>query len=286
VERSHEYWKRNPMLVLGQALNGLPEPQGMGKHFSDCSALFECFTAKELEDHFLLLHFTRQEENEETIHFLQQKGVTRDQIILLHSTPSHSYESSQILVAHDECVEDLRLRISVQIELIRQRRLEKEILAATSNGALRFLHESRESTEVLALDRARYAHALACALQLGPSRHTRSVRLALFYSLPTHDSWQDSLKSTRHLWPIASLLEASSVLLEKDPLEAWPAELALELLVAECAKLAANNADNAIRFRELFREKCAKLPFRLRTDLRDAAERCFTHVWEGDTRAA
>lgn len=269
VERSHEYWKRNPMLVLGQPLTHLPELHGNGRHFPDCSSLFESFTPKELADHFLLLHFRREEECEQETQKLLQKGVTRDQILTLRDG--------------SECAEDLRLRISVQVELMRQRRLENEIQSATSNGALRFLHELRSSTESQALDRARFAHALACALQLGPSRHARSVRLALFYSLPSSESWRETLKSIRHLWPIAELLDASAA---KDSTQAWSADLPLELLVAECAELAATNSESAIRFRDLFREKCAKLPFRLRADLRDAAERCFTHVWEGGPRAA
>lgn len=261
------------MLLLGQPLERLPELHGHGRYFADCPALFEALSPKELEDQFVLLHFTRAEDNETALRALISKGLSHDQILALPG-------------ALQESTEDLRLRISVQIELMRQRRLDDEISAATGNGALRFLHELRGGGETIALDRARYAHALACALQLGPARHKRSVRLALFYSLPGSPGWTETLHSVRHLWPVGALLEQKGALAAGHSNAAWHADIPLELLVAECAELAAANADSAIQFRDQFREKCAKLPFRLRADLRDAAERCFTHVWEADSRAA
>lgn len=264
MEHVQDFWKRNPVLVVGRPLERIPELRSLALHA--VSAEEAAASAPGLEDAILLVHYENPSEAEEEARRLVANGFTREQIL--------------ILTCSDESAEELRLRISVHVELSRQRRLEEEITAATRNGALRFLHSGDPSGETKALDRARYAHALGCALQLGPARHSRSIRLALFLALSAPERLGQA-KSIRHVWPVAPLLEKRAELRNAP----WPPEIPLELALAECAHLAAEAGDHA-QFRDSFREKCARLPFRFRGELRDAVERCFAQLWKGGSRAA
>lgn len=262
MEHAQDFWKRNPVLVIGRPIERMPELSALAHFFPSAEGV----QVAGREDMLVIVHCESSQDSSEQVQLLLASGFSSDQILVLANS--------------QENAEDLRLRLSVQMEIARQRRLEQEILAATQNGALRFLHWETSSGEANALERARLAHALGCALHLGPAKHSRSIRLALFLELSKPER-MEAVKSIRHVWPVASLLEKRAALAEGP----WPPEIPHELALAECAHLAVEASD-PIQFRDSFREKCTKLPFRFRGELRDAVERCFAQLWKGGTRAA
>lgn len=98
-----------------------------------------------------------------------------------------------------------------------------------------------------AADRMHLAHAFACALDFAPARHRGLI------------------------------LSVSQVV---DPQESiWEAKLSLDEALSLTACLAIEHWRNPAEFREKLRLKAARLPFRLRTELRDLTERCLDSAW-------
>ncbi len=99
-------------------------------------------------------------------------------------------------------------------------------------------------------ERAHLAHALACSYHLSPKRHEQTIALAL-----------------------------------ASPLTIWPTEMN-EALLAACADLAQAHFADPTQFRELFRERSAALPFRLRSELKATIEKILSTAWKGKSHAA
>jgi len=204
---------------------------------------------------FLVLLNLNPEDQRAALDALSAKGLPPDQIILClkeGAPPTFACDSLTgfLEVLDSDSIEERKRRFNARIETQKHRKLA----AAIETARLKGIPSGLPADEWCArLDAAHLTHAFCLAIDLAPRIHGSSLKLALEHHA------------------------------EKSQ---WPSSIPIEELLPLCARLALRHWQTPAKFREEFRDCSTKLPFRLRTDLRNAVERCLESMWKGLSHAA
>ncbi len=156
--------------------------------------------------------------------------------------------------------------------------LDREVAQARTSGMLRLLIFLTGGSWAQTFERARIASSLAQFQCDDPSVIQRAIRIALYESLPDVPGWREIAESTPAAASVRQLLEQRRALLPDQP---WPTSTPMEIVLAEIARLAIDNAHGSEKdFRDILKRMSASLPFSLRTAVRNSADRVLRTLWE------
>lgn len=242
-------WKRYPLIYIGEKIDAFPQPSI--PCFSSVATFLTSVASHEKNNFYLLI---RELEN---ISILQKENFPEDQIILFVNSTEQIRHSDFCLFEKmpSEKAEDFRLRLQTTLEIAKQKKIDHELLLANENNSFNENEGPNKLSNEMKIGAAHLAHALCIALKASPQQHTSAIRACLQAN-------------------IALDCESES-----------PADQPLENLVKECAFLILQNTNVQI-FRLKFRKKTSLLNFKLKTELKNAIDRCCEHLWEGHSRAA
>jgi hypothetical protein len=256
LERSQDIRKKYPLLVVGnQPFPGLEGELHAALPGNAWQSKFICFTGT-------------PENLRERLAEAGELQVPAEQILLCARDvplPFPPPAGAQIFEYHpEESPDDLRHRLAQKLDLLRQLKLPGELARFDKQGIFSSLAPAQL---VAALDYARFAHALAIVYGLSPERHALAIRLAASAGQPAVHA---------RLFPAGEFPAVAAV-----PPAVWDAALPPESLLALGAALAASHGATPATFREQFRECSARLPFRVRNELKAHLEKILEPLWGG-----
>lgn len=244
-----DFWKKYPSLLVGQALpcgfipDELHLPQEKVQQLS----------ADIISQSYFLLH-ANPSANLTMAEQLKKQGAHPCQIFILlekvHGLIDGSKSNiSSIFLSAQDSSEEFRTRLLQAIELSRS-----NILALES---AHFVPPNQDPAFAQrALDRARLTHSLCVNLKMGPTQHSGCIR----------DALQFENSNSEQRWLKNSLLQP------------WPQDYPLAKVLVDISELALRNPQSA-SFRQGYRNASSQLAFKYRTDLKNAVETCFQHIW-------
>lgn len=230
MDRLSDSWRKYPLLVIGTPV--LPLPGAIELPVSAIGAPGSI----PLHDFYVLVCLPTSEADT-ALARLADAGLPPEQVLVwlpAHQEPLAVSQpwTGQLDAMEGESPDDARARLLGKLESQRQKKLNCALQEASDRGLARLLGES----ELLrVLDGVRIAHALACAFSLPPLSHSLALRACLERSLAAAGPWS--------------------------------ADSSPEKLVVECALLFLDCQEKGSSFRELLKERCSGLPFRVRSEL-------------------
>jgi hypothetical protein len=237
--------KKIPLLLVGE------KPSALDAYFARVRALEGNSPAE-----FFYLFEIHGEEEKEFVAAAEKSSLPKDQIIFLARPELFKHllidkSMGSVDFCETENLLSLRQRIYSAVEIQRHKILQTEVEKARDSGLV-----SSVTAEdwILAVEIAHLTHAVSLSLELTLLEHREAIRR--------------SLRAGPHGQP-----------------DCWDAGFTLPELVSLVSSLAHRSWPSPAKFREDYRNLSAKISFRLRTDLKNAIERCMERAWRENDAA-
>ena len=164
--------------------------------------------------------------------------------------------------------------------------LQTELLMTKIDSVLALVESTLELPHENTEARARLTYALATQLSVDLDQIKRNVRLSIYYPLIALEGWQKLARENFAIEEILPLLEQKLLLGRISMASTCPQDLSLELVLVECAIFAQKNIGKQEKiFRSELKLFSSQLPFKVRTQIRNAAERSFKYLWRANEAA-
>ncbi len=164
--------------------------------------------------------------------------------------------------------------------------LHTELMMSKTDSVLGLVESTLELPNQNTEARARLTYALATQLSVDLEQIKRTVRLAIYYPLIALEGWQELALENSSIEEILPLLEQKILLGRISMASTCPQDVSMELVLVESAIFAQKNIGKQEKiFRSELKLFSSQLPFKVRTQIRNAAERSFKYLWRENEAA-